>query len=427
MKLKRLLAGLSGTLLLLPSVALAGNVAYTADTTVILDGSGITLTILSGSNADEVIVDSTTLTVTVSGSDTFTVKSPANKKLINDGGYDECDEVGGDSQVTINTPSTVIFTPSGSCSSGGGGGGGSSTVVSTTPLVDLTAPVSGTTLTAGTASDISWTVSGAGISTVKLEYSIDGGTTYSLIADNVDDGSSPYSWTVPAVSTTTAVVKISGQDTGKAVLDTDTSDVFTIAASTTTDDTPETPDGVTIDAEGRHVASGSGVFGASPYDGSLQEISSVETGWYVRSYNYPTVYYVSADGIRRPFWDANAYFTWTDSWDDVIWVTDATLPTMTLGSPMLPQPGVVLVKITSDPRVYAVEQDGETGEYDLRWITSETIASSMYGSAWADYVIDLDPTIFPRYSVGGDITSVEAVDMSIMKTRTALAALASGS
>jgi hypothetical protein len=64
---------------------------------------------------------------------------------------------------------------------------------------------------------------------------------------------------------------------------------------------------------------------------------------------------------------------------------------------VLPKPGVVLVKIQSDPRVYALENNLEDVYSPvLREIASESIARAMYGEAWADYVIDIEPTFFTK-------------------------------
>jgi hypothetical protein len=86
---------------------------------------------------------------------------------------------------------------------------------------------------------------------------------------------------------------------------------------------------------------------------------------------------------------------------------------------MLPAPGVVLVKIQSDPKVYAIDTDST-----LRWVPDETTAITLYGANWADYVIDLEPTTFARFDVGEDMTADDEVDLDGMKTREELAELA---
>ncbi|NBS42059.1 hypothetical protein EBS80_05390, partial [bacterium] len=154
-----------------------------------------------------------------------------------------------------------------------------------------------------------------------------------------------------------------------------------------------------------------------------EAVSAVEPGWLIRSPGSDGVYYVGEDGKRHVFWNAQTYFTWADSWDDVVWVTDATMPTLELGSPMLPKPGAILVKIQSDPNVYQVDANPDTGAFELRHIASEAVAIATFGADWADRVIDLEPTLFTHYERGDDVTAMETVDLAAMKTRVEIAAL----
>ncbi len=163
--------------------------------------------------------------------------------------------------------------------------------------------------------------------------------------------------------------------------------------------------------------------GPSPITGLIEPISEVKAGQYIRSFGFDTVYYVTSDFKRRPFWNSTTFFTWASSFKDVIWVTDATLPTLPMDIPMLPKPGVVLVKIQSDSKTYEVESAPD-GVGVLRWLPNEEIAKARYGARWADYVIDLEPTLFTRYHVGSAQTDVTAQDMSTMKTRDVIAELA---
>ncbi|KKU06208.1 MAG: hypothetical protein UX09_C0056G0001, partial [Candidatus Uhrbacteria bacterium GW2011_GWE2_45_35] len=320
----------------------------------------------------------------------------------------------GDSAMTEDT--ITFSSASGSDSTGGGGGGGGTT--STTPTVTLGLL---SDQTGGDSANIAWSIGGSGIDTVALYYSVNSGATYNQIAYNVSRTSSPYVWTVPNIDEDNVTIKVIAYDSGKAQLDSDVSSAFAI---TTTSALPEEEVGAetaetTTDAEGRAVAADSGATGPSPITGEDEAISTVVTGQFVRAYGFNTIYYIDEDGARRPFWDTNSFFAYADSFDEVVWVTDATLPTMTLGAPMLPAPGVVLVKIQSDPKVYAIDTDNI-----LRWVPDESTANALYGAAWADYIIDLEPTSFARFSSGGDMTASDIVDLDSMKTRMELAALA---
>ena len=57
-------------------------------------------------------------------------------------------------------------------------------------------------------------------------------------------------------------------------------------------------------------------------------------------------------------------------------VTDAQLAAYAIGGNVTYRPGTRLVKIQSDPKVYAVDAHGV-----LRWVKTEAAAIALYGSA----------------------------------------------
>jgi len=118
--------------LLVPGAAVvAADLTYDADVTIDLSDPDINLTIESGSEATEVVVNAGTLVATIPASTTFTVSSPSRNLLTS-----------GNSAATITTSctaanlaiitvvtgsdaETITFTPAGlQCFSGGSGGGG---------------------------------------------------------------------------------------------------------------------------------------------------------------------------------------------------------------------------------------------------------------------------------------------------------------
>jgi hypothetical protein len=290
---------------------------------------------------------------------------------------------------------TWSFTTGAGTSSGGGGGG----PVNTPPptyFIDLLTPTGSEVLSGGQSFNLNWSTSGTGtISFVDLSYSTNGGTSWILVADNTaNDG--VYAWTVPSLTGGTAIkVKAEATDLS-SVLATDTSPSVTVGTAPAPTPTPTpTPPPTAPVTNG---------MGPSPVTGKLEPISQVSVGQYIRSASLPTVYYLDPNGTRRPFLSEQVYFTWASSWSQVITVTDATLPTIPLGTPVIPRPRVVLVKITSSTKVYAVEPaDATSTKGVLRWIPTEAVAISVYGTAWSDYVIDIPATIISRYTYGADI------------------------
>ncbi len=74
--------------------------------------------------------------------------------------------------------------------------------------VTVTYPNGGETLTGGGSANITWTYTGT-FTTVDIDYSDDGGTSWSsIVTGTTNDGS--YTWSVPAVATTAGRVRVSG-------------------------------------------------------------------------------------------------------------------------------------------------------------------------------------------------------------------------
>lgn len=111
------------------------------------------------------------------------------------------------------------------------------------------------------------------------------------------------------------------------------------------------------------------------------------------------VYYYANDGKRYVFPNEKTYKTWYADFSGVVTITDAELAAIQIGGNVTYRPESRLIKITTDPKVYAVY--GTT----LRWIGNEAIASILFGSSWADRVDDLPDPFFTNYTVGMPITT----------------------
>jgi len=113
----------------------------------------------------------------------------------------------------------------------------------------------------------------------------------------------------------------------------------------------------------------------------------------------PGVYYYGADGKRYVFPNEKTYTTWYTGFGSVKTVTDAELAAISLGSNNVTyRPGVKMVKITTDPKVYAVAKNGS-----LRWVKTEALASALYGSAWNTMIEDVPDAFFANYTIGAEI------------------------
>jgi len=114
------------------------------------------------------------------------------------------------------------------------------------------------------------------------------------------------------------------------------------------------------------------------------------------------VYYYASNGKRFVFPNEKTYKTWFNDFSSVVTITDAELAAIQIGGNIVYRPGTRLVKITTDPKVYAVSAHGT-----LHWITSETLANQLYGATWNQMIDDVSDAFFTNYTYGSDITTAQ--------------------
>ena len=143
----------------------------------------------------------------------------------------------------------------------------------------------------------------------------------------------------------------------------------------------------------------------SPYYDRLIKLTCPTSG--VIDVNHPckAVYYVAADGKRHAFPNEKVFFTWYTNFDGVIDLDNTTMASIALGSNVTYRPGVKMVKFTTLNNVYAVGRYGV-----LRWVTSEAVATSLYGSDWNTKIDDISDAFYLDYSLGSGISSASSYD-----------------
>jgi len=241
---------------------------------------------------------------------------------------------------------------------------------------------------------------------VNLSLSLDGGMSYTALATGIPNTGS-WAWTVPNVLTTQARVRIQTGDLMVTLAQDISPEDFTIIGST------EAVGDLNTSVPGANIAPVGSA--KSPFTNTIETIDAVAVGDLIRGTHYPTVYFIDENGMRKPFTDSQTFFTYEPDFSTVKVVSDATLPIFTIGTPMLPRPGAVLVKIQSDPRVYWLEESNT--DTVLHWIASEAIAIEMFGTTWADNVIDVPPTLIGHFVRGDDTLVPIAFDRSILLER----------
>jgi hypothetical protein len=109
----------------------------------------------------------------------------------------------------------------------------------------------------------------------------------------------------------------------------------------------------------------------------------------------PAVYYCGADGKRYVFVNDKAYFTWYNDFSGVMNISDSAMAAITIGGNVTYRPGTRMVKIQSDPRVYAVARGGV-----IRAIPNEATAAALYGAQWKTMIDDISDSFFVNYHIG---------------------------
>lgn len=150
--------------------------------------------------------------------------------------------------------------------------------------------------------------------------------------------------------------------------------------------------------------------GVSPMSGDFVPTNLINPGDYIRGSDTTTVYCVTSQRTRRPFMDETTYFTQKSAFAPVKWVESETLSDFPLDPPMLPHQDVVFLKFESDDNVYYFIQDPlDPAKGILHWVSTEELAAYIAGPNWADYVIDLNPTLTERFVFSAPFLTVDDV------------------
>ena len=116
------------------------------------------------------------------------------------------------------------------------------------------------------------------------------------------------------------------------------------------------------------------------------------------------------DGKRYVFPNESTYFSWYSDFSGVVTIPSSELQSYPLGGNVTMRPGTTLVKITTDPSVYAVEPNGV-----LRKIQSESQAAALYGSNWNKRIVDIADSFFTNYTIGQVLANGEVPVGSLVK------------
>lgn len=126
-----------------------------------------------------------------------------------------------------------------------------------------------------------------------------------------------------------------------------------------------------------------------------------------------TVYYYGSDQKRHSFPNEWIYFSWYNDFSTVKEVDNSFISSIPLGKNVQYRPGVKLVKFMTVNKVYAVSKNGI-----LRWVKTEELARSLYGTDWNKKIDDIADVFYLDYAFGADISRGE--DFNIENEKTAV-------
>ena len=127
---------------------------------------------------------------------------------------------------------------------------------------------------------------------------------------------------------------------------------------------------------------------------------SLTSGDLIKTATNSAVYYYGANGKRYVFPNEKTYKTWYANFLSVKTITASEMAEIQIGGNVTYRPGVKMIKIQSDPKVYAISKGGT-----LRWIQTEALATALYGTDWNKKIDDLSDAFFINYKVGTTITA----------------------
>ena len=110
--------------------------------------------------------------------------------------------------------------------------------------------------------------------------------------------------------------------------------------------------------------------------------------------------YLVKDDTRYVFPSEPVYFSYYESFDDVVQVNDDQLRKLMLGKRMTMAPGR-MIKIQSDNRVFQTQKNGR-----IRHVPDEATARALYGPTWNTQIIDISVVFWEDYIVADPLVSL---------------------
>lgn len=142
----------------------------------------------------------------------------------------------------------------------------------------------------------------------------------------------------------------------------------------------------------------------------LQHAFAAGAGDLIKCSEFSAVYYLAEDGKRYVFPTEDIFFSWHPDFSEVREISCEDLASFPMGERIVYQAGTRLVKLPSDPSVFAVESDGV-----LREIPSEEVAQELFGENWSERVDDVSEAFWGSFTVGSPLEEGEVPEGTILE------------
>jgi len=123
------------------------------------------------------------------------------------------------------------------------------------------------------------------------------------------------------------------------------------------------------------------------------------------------VYYYASNGRRYVFPNENVYFSWHSDFRKVKEIPIDQMSLIPIGGNVTHRPGSVLVKFQTDTKTYLPTKGGV-----LRWVQTEEVARSLFGSQWNQRVDDISEAFYVNYTFGTPIANSLDISLPIVQT-----------
>lgn len=149
-----------------------------------------------------------------------------------------------------------------------------------------------------------------------------------------------------------------------------------------------------IETEIEEAVGGSEIqYGPSPITGALEVIDEVLPETFIRGASFEAIYYVNEQLERQPFPDQETQDMYINDDTYIYVVSDATLPTLTMGVPMVPNTPATLIRTDYDEHTYQLISENEVE------IIEPQVAKETFGSFWQNLIIHIDNVLFARFRI----------------------------